>query len=287
MLEITVLGCASAMPTVERSLSSIAVRKDGEVFLFDCGEGSQRQMMRFGVSYMKVKAIFISHLHMDHFLGVFGLLETLRLNGRKETLTIYAPPGSKGVFGTKEFLRIVELEDGFSEDFGTFTMSAFKVSHRDNCFGFSFEEKEKIRFFEEKAKSLGIKGALFSKIEKEGSLKLDGKTIKLKDVTYAQPGKKLVYSGDTVPCASLVKAAKNADLLIHEATFGQDKKDEAKETSHSTAQQAATAAKKAKAKRLLLTHFSGRYVDTSILVSEAKAIFANTSAAQDGTKLEV
>lgn len=287
MLEITVLGCSSAMPTVERSLSSIAIRKDGDIFLFDCGEGSQRQMMRFGVSYMKIRAIFITHLHLDHFLGVFGLLETLRLNGRKEPLTIYAPPGSKGVFGTKEFLKIVELSDGFSEDFGTFTVSAFKVSHKGDCFGFCLEEKEKLRFFEDKAKSLGIKGPLFSKIEKEGSLKLNGKLIKLKDVTYAKPGKKLVFSGDTIPCAPLLKAAKNADLLIHEATFGEDKKEEAKETSHSTAQQAATTAKKAKAKRLLLTHFSGRYADTSILVSEAKAIFAGTSAAQDGTKLEI
>ena len=163
MFEITVLGCSSAMPTVDRSLSAIAVRKDGEVFLFDCGEGAQRQMMRFGVSYMKVRAIFISHLHLDHFLGVFGLLETLRLNGRKDALTIYAPPGSKNVFGAKDFLKIVELEDGFSEDFGAFTMSAFQVSHKGDCFGFCLEEKEKLRFFEDKAKSLGIKGALFSR----------------------------------------------------------------------------------------------------------------------------
>ncbi len=287
MFELTVLGTSSAMPTPERSLSCIAVRKDGNTFLLDCGEGSQRQMMRFGVSYMKVRAIFITHLHLDHFLGVFGLLETLRLNGRKEKLTIYAPQGAPGVFGKKEFLEVKEIDAKWSEDFGGFTVSSFATKHAGTSFGFCFQEKEKVRFHEEKAKGLGLKGPMFTEIQKKGKLTVNGKVVKLKDVTYTSPGKKIVFSGDSAPCATLARAAKAADLLIHESTFGSDKLKEAKETSHSTAEDAANCAKKAGAKKLLLTHFSGRYANTAPLVAEAKKIFPSIEAAKDGTKLEV
>ncbi|MFA6328781.1 MAG: ribonuclease Z [Candidatus Micrarchaeia archaeon] len=287
MFEITVLGTSSAMPTPERSLSCIAVRKDGDIFLLDCGEGSQRQMLRFGVSYMKIRAIFITHLHLDHFLGVFGLLETLRLNGRKEKLTIYAPRGAAGVFGRKDFLEVKEIDEKWSEDFGGFVASSFAAKHIGGSLGFALEEKEKIRFHEEKAKGLGLKGPMFTEIQKKGKLTVDGKVIKLKDVTYSSPGKKIVFSGDSAPCATLTRAAKGADLLMHESTFGSDKVAEAKDTSHSTAQDAATCAKKAGAKRLLLTHFSGRYADTTPLVAEAKKIFPAVEAAKDGMKLEV
>jgi ribonuclease Z len=287
MFELTILGTSSAMPTPERGLSCIAMRREGDIFLFDCGEGSQRQMMRFGVSYMKVRAIFITHLHLDHFLGVFGMLETLRLNGRKEKLTIYGPPGASGVFGRKEFLEVKEIDGKWSEDFGTFSVSSFATKHAGSSLGFAIEEKEKVRFHEEKAKGLGLAGPMFTEIQKKGSLKVNGKVVKLKDVTYTQPGKKIVFSGDSAPCAPLTRAAKGADLLIHESTFGSDKEAEAKETSHSTAADAAACAKKAGAKRLLLTHFSGRYADTSQLVSEAKKTFPSVEAAKDGMKLEV
>jgi len=288
MFEVTVLGTASAMPTVARSLPSIAVRRDGDIFLLDCGEGTQRQMMRFGISYMKVKAIFISHLHLDHFLGVFGMFETMGLNGRKEKLKLYGPIGSKATFGRKDFLEIIEIaEGGPLADFGEFSVSAFAVQHIPNSFGFVFEEKERVRFYEDKAKAAGLKGKMFSEIAEKGNLKVEGKLVKLKDITYSQEGKKLVYTGDSAPVPSIAKAAKGADLLIHDSTFASDKKEEAKETSHSTAEDAARAAKKAGAKRLLLTHFSGRYADTSLLLSDAKKIFPNVSVAEDGTRIDV
>jgi ribonuclease Z len=287
MFEIAFLGTAAATPTVERSLPSIAVRRNGDIFLLDCGEGTQRQMMRFGVSYMKVKGIFITHLHLDHFLGVFGLLETLRLNGRKEKLAIFAPRGAAGVFGTKEFLEIVEISDGWERDFGEFTARAFSNSHGKESFGIVLEEKGYLRFHEEKAKAAGLRGAMFSEIQKTGKLKIGGKTVKLKDITYGQAGKKLAYSGDTGPCPALVRASKGADLLIHECTFGADRKEEAKEASHSTSEDAASAAKKAGVARLVITHFSGRYADPSPLVAEAKAIFPATEAAKDGYKTQV
>ena len=287
MFEVTMLGTASAVPTLQRSLSAIAVRREGDVFLLDCGEGTQRQMMKYGVSYMKVKAIFITHLHLDHFLGVFGLVETMGLNGRSEKLTIYGPAGSKAVFGKKSFVEIVEIDEKFSSDFGGFTISAFKTEHERHGLGFVLQEKERRRFYEEKAKSLGIRGPMFTKIMNDGKLKIGSRTIKLADVTYVQPGKKLVYTGDTLPCAATAKAAKGADLLIHDCTFGSDREAEAKEAKHSTAAQAAKVAKKAGVKRLLLTHLSGRYLDTAPLLEEAKKIFPETQVAQDGTSVKV
>jgi len=287
MFEVTMLGTASAVPTIQRSLPAIAVRRDGDVYLLDCGEGCQRQMMRFGVSYMKVKAIFITHLHLDHFLGAFGLIETMGLNGRKEKLTIYGPKGANAVFGKKVFVDIVEIDEKFSLDMGEFTVSSFATAHSRDSLGFVFEEKERRRFYEEKAKSLGIKGPMFTQIMQKGELTLSGKKIKLKDVTYSQPGKKLAYSGDTAPSAAVARAAKDADLLIHEATFCEDRLAEAKEAKHSTAAQAAQAAKKAGAKKLLLTHLSGRYLDTRPLLEEAKKKFENVLVAEDGMKLSV
>ena len=287
MFEVTMLGTASATPTVERSLPAIAVRRDGDVFLLDCGEGAQRQLMKYGVSYMKVKAIFITHLHLDHFLGAFGLVETMALNGRKEKLTIYGPQGSRGVFGKKEFLEIVEIDSKFSIDFGEFSISAFPVQHSRDSLGFVLEEKEKVRFYEDKAKAAGLRGPMFSEIMRKGEIKVGKKTIKLKDVTYSQEGKKLAYSGDTQPCPSAAKAAKGADLLIHESTFGEDRKAEAAEAKHSTAAQAAAIAKKAGVKKLLLTHISGRYRDTKPLLDEARKIFPETAMAVDGMKLAV
>lgn len=287
MFEVTMLGTASAVPTIQRSLPSIAVRHEGDVFLLDCGEGTQRQMMRFGVSYMKVKAIFITHLHLDHFLGAFGLIETMRLNGRKEKLSVYGPRGSSAVFGKKEFLEVVEIDAKFSADFGDFAVSAFPTLHSRDSLGFVFEEKERRRFHEEKAKSLGLRGPMFTQIMQKGELSVGGKKVKLKDVTYVQAGKKLAYSGDTAPSAAVARAAKGADLLIHEATFCEDRKSEAAEAKHSTASQAAATAKKAGAKRLLLTHISGRYLDTKPMLEEAKAVFPETLVAEDGLKLSV
>ncbi|MCX8194723.1 MAG: ribonuclease Z [Candidatus Micrarchaeota archaeon] len=288
MFEITFLGTSAAVPTLERNLSAIAVRREGEIYLLDCAEGTQRQMMRFGLSFMKVRAIFISHLHLDHFLGVFGLMETMRLNGRQEILSIYGPKGTRAVIGKGgNFVQVHEIDENFSCDFGEFAVSSFKTKHEGLSLGYCLEEKEKRRFYEDKAKKLGIKGPMFSEIAKKGSLKVGGRVVKLEEITYVQKGKKICYTGDTLPCENTVLAAKGADLLIHEATFGEDKKEEAEESWHSTARQAAQVAKKAKAKRLVLTHISGRYKSPLGLLEEARAVFKDTAVAEDGLKLEV
>ena len=287
MFEVTMLGTASAVPTLQRGLSAIAVRRDGDVYLLDCGEGTQRQMMRFGVSYMKVRAIFITHLHLDHFLGVFGLVETMALNGRKEKLLIFGPRGCSAVFNKKEFVEIIEIDGKFSRQFEGFTASAFPTAHTKDSLGFVFAEEARRRFYEDKAKALGIKGPMFSQLMGKGSVKVEGKAIKLKDVTYEQEGKKLAYTGDAVASAAIAKAVKGADLLIHESTFCSDRAAEAKEAKHCTALQAAQEAKKAGAKKLLLTHISGRYLGPQQLIDEAKKAFENTVVAEDGLKVTV
>jgi len=293
MMDITILGSAASTPTPSRGLPAIAVRVDGDILLLDCGEGTQRQMMKMGVSYSKVAAIFISHLHLDHYLGVFGMLETLRLNGRTGQIPLFGPIGSARVFARSKLLDIHEIEPSASAlkkplfSLHEHDVYAFQVSHGagEESYGFKIEERPRRRFHEKEAHAAGLKGSMFSEIQKKGSLKLGSKTIKLDSISYLQDGKKLVYSGDTIYSKTLVKAAENADLLIHDSTFDESSRELAKERSHATAGDAARAAKEANAKQLLLFHIGGRFHDTAPLLAEAKAVFANTLAAEDGMKI--
>lgn len=294
MMSITILGCTASVPTPARGMPSVAVQIDGDVILLDCGEGTQRQMMQMGVSYSAVQAVFISHLHLDHFLGLFGLLETMRLNGRTAPVRLYGPSGSARVFAGRPLLEVHEIGSAHSPADGKTPMFSirehdlcvFPVSHglRGAAFGVLIRQRPYRRFHEAKAKMLGLKGPMFTQIQKEGKLKIGKKTVSLEDVTYVQEGKSLCYSGDTEYCETLVKAAQGVDLLIHEATFDESQRDAAREKFHSTAGDAAKAAAKAKVKRLLLTHISGRYADPAPLVGEAKKIFPNAEAAKDGWK---
>ncbi|MCX8197503.1 MAG: ribonuclease Z [Candidatus Micrarchaeota archaeon] len=291
MFELVMLGTSSANPTVHRNLPAIAVRKEGQLLLLDCGEGTQRQMMLYGVSYMKVSAIFLSHLHLDHCLGVFGLIETMALNGRTNELKIFGPKGTSALLEAKyelhDFAKVQEIAPGFEADFGQFFVRAIKVLHTKNSLGFILQEKDKIRFYEEKAHMLGLKGPMFSEILRKGQLPIGGRKVSLKEVTYVQKGKKIAYSGDTLPSPEFAKAAKEADLLIHEATFSSEFDQEAKDSLHSTAAGAAWVAKKAGAKRLILTHISSRFRDPTVLLEEARAIFPSVEVAYDGMKLQV
>lgn len=295
MLSVTFHGTAASSPTPSRGLPAISVQADGDVLLLDCGEGTQRQMMLHGVSYAKVKAIFISHLHLDHFLGVFGLLETLRLSGRAEPVELFGPRGSNAVFGSKGMLKIHEISPPASApaiiyEFGGYRVLAFPVSHgpRVDAFGYIVEQKPYVRFHEDKAKKAGLKDAMFTEIQKTGELKIGKKIVRMQDITYIQKGKKIIYAGDTMQCGAIADAAAGADLLIHESTFCLDKKDEAKEKYHSTASDAAKIAKKAKVSHLALTHISGRYSDDAPLLEEASKIFkGKISVAKDGMKIEI
>ncbi|MFA5076851.1 MAG: ribonuclease Z [Candidatus Micrarchaeia archaeon] len=288
MLRLTFLGTSASIPTVERSLPAISLRGK-EHYLWDCGEGAQRQMMRYRVGFGSIKAIFISHLHLDHFLGIYGLIETLRLSSSSvQQLKIFAPKRFEELLINKwDFLEVQEIKPGLLLKDSEASISAFRVVHSKESFGFIYAEHEKIKFHEAKAHGLGLRGAMFKEIQEKGHVKIGGKKILLEDVSWKKPGLKVVYSGDCVSCKSTINAAKGADLLIHEATFGSGFEKEAIERNHSTAKQAAQLAKEAGAKKLILTHLSGRYKDAKSLLDEAQKIFPNTSIAEDGLNIEL
>ncbi|MGC8899477.1 MAG: ribonuclease Z [Candidatus Micrarchaeia archaeon] len=287
---ITFLGTSGSIPSVDRGMPSFALNWQGEVFLFDAGEGFQRQMMRHRVGYGSVSHVFISHLHLDHFIGIYGFIETLRLAGAKK-LSIHAPRGfEKLLINTWPFLEINELKEGEVLRAKDYSISGFKVKHGGRAFGFVFKENDKIKFDEKKAKSLGIKGRLFSEIEKKGEVVVNGKKILLSEVSWVRPGRKIVYTGDTSEDTNIARHAEAADILIHEATFLEEHKEEAKERMHSTAVQAAKIASKAGVKTLVLTHISPRYhlSDDQKFVKEAKKYFSgDIFVARDGMMIEL
>ena len=298
MIRLVFTGSAGSIPTPRNVTSAFAV-KYGGVFLFDCAEGMQRQLMKYGVSFSQAKAIFLSHMHADHFLGLFGLLQTLDFTGRKEELLIFGPKGTKQFLSKILALKPlavsfpVKIKDlpankpGKAFDHALFTVKSFPVRHGCPAVGYALEEKPHLRFNEEKARSKGIHGRLFTEIMQKGKLNVNGKTVKLKDVTYSQKGKKIAYSGDTAYSESLVKEAADADLLIHDSCFSEEHKEMAKEKNHSTAADAAKAAKNANVKKLVLTHFSNRYDNRQKLLEEAKAVFPETVLSQEGLELLV
>lgn len=290
-MKLTFLGTTGSTPTKERNLPAMSIEYDGKVYLFDCGEGTQRQMLYYSVNMSKIKHIFITHTHGDHIIGLAGLVRTMALNKREQPLTIYVPAGEefrinvlltfdKALIGYKVYVKGVK--SGLVLQGDGYKVSAFKLDHTVPTFGYVFEEESKLRFMKDKCKKLGLKGMMFSKLAKDGSIKVNRKTIKLKDVTFAVPGKKVVYATDTRPTETTVKAAAGADILVHEASFAKKLHEIAKERSHSTSEEAAKIAKKAKCKKLMLFHISARYNNTNELLKDARAVFKNTEVAKDG-----
>ena len=294
------LGTGGSWPTVKRNVSAIAVKRGGEILLFDCGEGTQRQIQRSGLSYMQIKSIFISHFHGDHFLGLPGLIQTMQLNDRKEPLTIYGPRGisriveivkNLGYFRPSYEIVGRDVDEGDEIRFDGYSVRPFRVEHNVPALGYVLEEDMRPgRFNKKKALELGIpEGPLFGRLQRGESIKLkDGRVI-TPDMVLGppRPGRKVVYTGDTKPCNKVVEFARNADLLIHDATFLSDLEDVAIEYGHSTARQAAEIAKEANVDRLVLTHISPRYLDDRAIEEEAKNIFENSIVARDFLKLEV
>ena len=254
-------------------------------------------MMKYGISYSKLRAVFLTHLHADHWIGLIGLTQTLGFFERSEPLLVFGPRGTKrlleAVFAQKELepsfpIEIKDVEDGIVFKDKLFSVTAFPVEHKTRALGYALEEHEKIKFDEAKARAKGIHGRLFSEIMEKGELAINGKKVKLAQVTFKENGKKIVFSGDTMPCAAVAKAAKNASLLVHDACFAEDELEKAKDKAHSTARQAAEIAKKAKVKKLLLTHFSNRYDDDrSKLVAEAQSVFPESVEAKEGLEILV
>jgi ribonuclease Z len=301
MLTVTFLGTSAARPTVERNVSGLAVHREGETLLFECGEGTQRQMMRYGVSFA-FSEIFFTHFHADHFLGVIGLIRTLGLQGRPEPLHLYGPKGAKKVLATAMTLGVervpfpieineVRAGDTVGKRTG-YDICAFPTEHGGGpSIGYVLKEHvRRGRFDVEKARAAGIpEGPLWGKLTKGETIEHEGRSFTPDQfVGEARPGRLIAFSGDTRPCAATVDAAQGADLLVHEATFGEEEKERARDTGHSTAREAAQVALAAKARKLVLSHVSARYsMSADELVREAREVFANVSVAKDGLEVDV
>jgi ribonuclease Z len=299
MLRVTILGTAAARPTPGRNVSALAVQRDGDLLLFDCGEGTQRQMMRYSTGF-NVRSIFITHLHADHVLGLTGLLRTMALQGRTDPIHIYGPPHSSRVLRETVHLgvervgfgvRITELEVGEGVEYGEWRVEAIPASHGTSAVGWALREDPRLgRFDVDRARELGVpEGPLFGRLHRGEAIEVDGRTITPDDVVGPpRPGRLFVYTGDTRPTEAVQAAAQGADLLIHDATFLDDEADRARETGHSTASGAARLAHAAGVRELVLTHLSARYSDAPhLLEQEARAHFPRARVAHDGMVVEV
>jgi len=306
MLKLTFLGTGAACPTVDRNVASLALTREGETMLFDCGEGTQRQMMRYGVGF-GFREVFFTHFHSDHLLGIIGLLRTLGLLNvfggaeREEQLTLYGPRGARrvlnhalevGIERVKFPVEIVELKVGDLIQRPDYDLVTFATEHRADTLGYALVEHPRLgRFDPDKARALGIpEGPLWGRIHKGEAVTLpDGRSIRPAELVGGpRPGRRVVISGDTRPCATVREVARGADLLVHEATFSHEDHARARETGHSTAREAAELAGEAGVKRLVLTHISPRYSrEAPELLAEARAFFPEAAVARDGMEVEV
>jgi ribonuclease Z len=300
-LRVVFLGTAGSVPTPKRSLPAILIQRKGEQIMFDCGEGVQRQMIKAKTGFHRKMKVFITHMHGDHVLGLPGLLQTMALLDRERKLDVYGPPGIKrfleDIRETVQFVLTFPVEIHEIHEAGVvceeqeYAVQAVWANHVIPSLAYALVEKPRPgKFHPEKAKVLGVpEGPLWSKLQYGHKAKLqDGRVVKPEDVTGPlRTGRKIVYSGDTRPFKGFVKFAAGADLLIHDATLDDELAERAEEDGHSTPDQAAKHAKKAKVKQLILTHISARYDDTSILLEQAQKIFKNTQVAEDFMKIEI
>ena len=300
MIQVTFLGTSAALPTVDRNVAGLMMQREGELFLFDCGEGTQRQLMRYGTGFT-FEDIFFSHYHSDHTLGLPGLLRSLGMMARTAPLRLYGPRGAHkhlgqlvalGMERVKFPIEIVEVDPGQRISRGEFDFHVGEASHRGDCVAYALVEHDRLgRFDPELARSLGVpEGPLWGRIHKGEAITLEsGRVVAATElVGAARPGRRVTYSGDSAPTDAMLHLAVGADLLIHEATFGEDERERARETMHSTAREAATLAFEAGAHRLVLTHISARYTrEAPELLAEARAVFDATTIARDGMVVEV
>jgi len=300
MLNVTFLGTAGSLPTPDRNPSAVLVNREGEMLLFDCGEGTQRQMMKAKTGMMRLNYIFLTHLHADHILGIPGLLETLAFQGREEPITIAGPVHtirllecfeSVCYFSRNFEVRAVEMQPGDALKMKGYTVKAIATNHSVPSIGFALEEDARPgRFNRDAAISLGIPpGPLFGRLQHGQEISVDGRSVLPKQVMGPpRPGRKIVYTGDTRPCKSVEIAAEGADLLIHDCALAGDMAEWARESMHSTAAEAAEVARGARVGRLVLTHISSRYSeDASVLLKEALSIFERTLVAEDMMSLDI
>jgi ribonuclease Z len=297
-LDLVFLGTSGSAPTAQRAPSALLLRRGGERLLFDCGEGTQRQLLRSAVGLIELQEVFVSHFHADHYLGLPGMLKTFALRGRELPLTIYGPPGLNELFGalrrifgklTYE-LELVELRPGDVLERGDYNLVTFPVAHAVPSLGFALVEHPRPgRFDIDASDAIGVpSGPERGLLQAGESVTLDDGTVVTPDEVLgpARPGRKVVLSGDTAPSPTVLEAARGAEVLVHEATFLEEERERAQETGHATALDAAEIAREAEVGLLALTHLSNRYFGPDA-AREARTIFADTVVPKDFDVIDV
>ena len=298
-MKLVFLGTSAAQPTEFRGLSCICLEREGEILMFDAGESAQIAYMKSGLGWNKKMKIFVTHLHGDHCIGILGLLQTMSMQHRTETLEIYGPKGIDEFiganikvlnFGLSFPVLISIIKEGIVFDSKVYSVSASKANHSIIAYSYLFKEKEKPgRFNLEKAKELGIpEGNLWKDLQNGSSIRVNGKIISPEEVLgEKRPGKKIGISGDTMPTKDLEKFFEGCDYLVFDSTFLDEVSDKAQDTCHSTAKQAAILGKNANVKNLVLTHFSARYKDEIKHFEEASTIHNSVITARDLLEIEI
>ena len=291
-MRLTFLGTAGSWPTKERNASAIALDLERELVLLDCGEGTQRQFFQSSVSFMRVRRVFITHFHGDHFLGLPGLVQSMNLNNRSEPLDIYGPPDAREVvdhaltlgYFTQRFpIAVHPLQPGESVELDGYSVRTAHAEHPVPAIAYRLEEGPKRgRFDGALARSLGVEGSDFRRLEAGESIRVGPRVIQPSDVMgEPRAGRSIVYTGDTAPSDAVRRLAHRATVLVHEATAAKEIEAEANQWGHSSARQAAEIATAAEVRTLFLTHFSSRYKELEPLESEARIVFAGSHAARD------
>jgi len=302
-IEITFLGTTAGVPTKSRNHASVAIKYRSEqeyVCLFDCGEGTQRQILSTDINFMRIDDIFITHWHADHFIGIVGMMETMNLEGRKKPLNIYGPEARRFVdvieelgYGSKKY-EIVAHDAWFEGatpqillDMDEFQIISIPVKHSIPAVAYAIVEKDRIKIDKVKAKDAGLpdKGPIFREIKENGFIMFRGKKIRLEDISMTEKGKRVSYSGDTMPCKNMVTISEGADILIHDSTFFENEADEGN-YRHSNFDEVIGIAKRAGAKQLILTHISRRYQNTDELLEKVKG-YEGVKIAKDFMKIAI
>ncbi len=297
MIDLYTLGTSSAVPTSRRSLAANIMNFDGERILFDCGEGTQRQIMRLQAGLMDIDKVFITHWHADHFSGLLGLIQTMSLEGRKRPLYIYGPERTgevtdrlltTGYFDRSYEVVAEDLDPDEVVDGDGYEIRPFNAHHSIPAYGYVFEEDEELKVSRSKMEEHGLSsGPAIGKIKQGEHVEIDGTTYGPEDLCETVRGRKIAYTGDTAAHGDTVEAASDADVLLHEATVTHDMI-QGREKRHASAKQAAEIARKANVEQLILTHFSRRFdKDPQPLLDEAREIFPDTELADDGKKFGI
>jgi len=297
MFAVTILGNNSALPTLERHPTAQIVTCNDQLILVDCGEGTQLQFARYKIRRSRLRYIFISHLHGDHYFGLIGLINSLSLLGRQDPLTVFAPPELEAILRLQmecsgtilqfelQFVPLLEANQGVILEDKDLKVSFFPTQHRIPCYGFVFEmQKRKRKIIPDQTKAYEIPAAYFSKLQQGADYhRKDGLIVKNDWVTLPPPtGKKYVYYADTRFSEDLIPFAQDADLVYHETTYLHNLAERAAERFHSTTVEAATLALKANAHRLIIGHFSSKYTDLTPFEAECREVFPNSDLALEG-----